>query len=125
MTEQRHTAAFVVGAILGGIAGAAATLWTTPKSGAQLRAELIGAVESAVLRVTEVGERGREALSAISPLPTAEPETGTATTPIGDVRVSAEPAAAGPAVFPSLVDFAPPGVDVERPPESTRPAPPA
>lgn len=40
MPDDRHTAAFVVGAVLGGLAGAALTLWKTPQSGAELRAEL-------------------------------------------------------------------------------------
>lgn len=40
MPDDRHNAAFVFGAILGGIAGAAITLWKTPQSGAQLRTEL-------------------------------------------------------------------------------------
>jgi hypothetical protein len=38
--DDRHTAAFVVGAVLGGLAGAAMTLWKTPQSGAELRAGL-------------------------------------------------------------------------------------
>lgn len=40
MTDQRHNAAFVVGSILGGVAGAAAALWKTPQSGPELRAKL-------------------------------------------------------------------------------------
>lgn len=40
MPDDRHNAAFVFGAILGGIAGAAITLWKTPQSGVQLRTEL-------------------------------------------------------------------------------------
>lgn len=42
MTDQRHNAAFVVGSILGGVAGAAAALWKTPQSGPELRAKLAG-----------------------------------------------------------------------------------
>ncbi len=42
MAEQRHNTAFVVGAILGGIAGAAVTLWTTPRSGLELRGQMMG-----------------------------------------------------------------------------------
>lgn len=42
MTDQRHNAAFVVGSILGGVAGAAAALWKTPQSGPELRARLAG-----------------------------------------------------------------------------------
>lgn len=42
MAQQRHGAAFIVGAIIGGIAGAAATLWTTPRSGLELRTRMMG-----------------------------------------------------------------------------------
>lgn len=40
MARQRHNAAFVVGSILGGVAGAAAALWKTPQSGAELRSRV-------------------------------------------------------------------------------------
>lgn len=40
MARQRHNAAFVVGSILGGVAGAAAALWKTPRSGPELRAQI-------------------------------------------------------------------------------------
>lgn len=40
--KNRHNAAFVVGAVVGGLAGAAAALWKTPYSGAELRAQLGG-----------------------------------------------------------------------------------
>ena len=42
MANDRHGAAFVVGAVIGGIVGAAATLWTTPRSGLELRTQLMG-----------------------------------------------------------------------------------
>lgn len=38
MARQRHNAAFITGSILGGVGGAAAAMWTTPRSGAELRA---------------------------------------------------------------------------------------
>lgn len=41
-TGERHGAAFVVGAVVGGVAGAAATLWTTPRSGLELRSRMMG-----------------------------------------------------------------------------------
>jgi len=40
MASQRNTGAFVVGGVIGGLIGAAITLWKTPKSGQELRAEL-------------------------------------------------------------------------------------
>lgn len=52
MAEERHTTAFVVGAILGGIAGAGSTLWRVPRSGAQTRALLAERIEGALLRLT-------------------------------------------------------------------------
>ena len=42
MSSQRHTGAFIIGGVLGGLAGAAVTLWNTPKSGAELRAAVSG-----------------------------------------------------------------------------------
>lgn len=37
MSSQRNTGAFIAGSVIGGLIGAAVTLWTTPKSGAELR----------------------------------------------------------------------------------------
>jgi hypothetical protein len=42
MASQRNTGAFVAGSVLGGLIGAAVALWTTPKSGTELRAGLSG-----------------------------------------------------------------------------------
>jgi hypothetical protein len=122
VAEQRHTTAFVVGALIGGVAGAAVVYWRTPKSGQEVRTELTAAVESALLRATEVGERGREKIVAMAPISTKEPASASADTPVGDIQTPSpaeEPVATGPEVFPPLVDFAPPGVDVESPTEST------
>jgi gas vesicle protein len=41
-SKKRHNAAFVVGSVFGGLAGAAAALWKTPYSGAELRSKLTG-----------------------------------------------------------------------------------
>lgn len=40
--RNRHNAAFVVGSVLGGLAGAAVALWKTPYSGAELRERITG-----------------------------------------------------------------------------------
>ena len=40
VADERHDAAFVVGAVLGGVAGAAYTLLNAPQSGGETRAEL-------------------------------------------------------------------------------------
>lgn len=37
LAGKRHTAAFIVGAMAGGLVGAAAALWNAPKSGRDLR----------------------------------------------------------------------------------------
>jgi gas vesicle protein len=52
VAEEQHTTAFVVGAILGGIAGAAATLWRVPQSGAQTRAQIAERVEGVLFKLT-------------------------------------------------------------------------
>ncbi|MDQ4099978.1 MAG: hypothetical protein M3121_05725 [Chloroflexota bacterium] len=54
MAQQRHGAAFIVGAIIGGIAGAAATLWTTPRSGQELRTRMMGAGDDSARETTIV-----------------------------------------------------------------------
>jgi gas vesicle protein len=40
--NNRHNAAFVVGSVLGAVAGAAVALWKTPYTGEELRAKLVG-----------------------------------------------------------------------------------
>lgn len=42
MSSQRNTGAFIIGGVLGGLVGAAVTLWNTPKSGDELRSMLSG-----------------------------------------------------------------------------------
>jgi hypothetical protein len=44
--REDYSAAFVVGAVMGGLAGALAVLWTTPKTGQEVREQLAGAVPS-------------------------------------------------------------------------------
>lgn len=48
MASQRNTGAFVAGGLLGGLIGAAAVLWKTPRSGAELRGSLGGDRHGAV-----------------------------------------------------------------------------
>jgi hypothetical protein len=52
VAEEQHTTAFVVGAILGGVAGAAATLWRVPQSGAKTRAQITERVEDVLFKLT-------------------------------------------------------------------------
>src|SRR5690625_2307658 len=42
MPSQRNTSTFIAGALIGGIVGAAFTLWNTPVSGDELREQLAG-----------------------------------------------------------------------------------
>lgn len=42
-SKNRHNAAFVVGSVIGAVAGAAVALWKTPYSGEELRTKLTGA----------------------------------------------------------------------------------
>jgi hypothetical protein len=52
LAKERHTTALVVGLVLGGLAGAAVTLWKTPRSGAQLRALVAERTEEVLFRLT-------------------------------------------------------------------------
>ena len=56
MAAERHTTAFVVGFVVGGLAGAAVTLWKTPWSGTQLRAMLAERAEEFLFRLTGMDE---------------------------------------------------------------------
>ena len=58
--QEGGGAAFVVGAILGGLAGAAWTLFNAPRSGAETRAALARAVETVVRGVSETVAGARE-----------------------------------------------------------------
>ncbi len=55
MASQRNTGAFVAGSVLGGLIGAAVTLWTTPKSGPELRTGLSGGGSETVTYRAEGG----------------------------------------------------------------------
>jgi hypothetical protein len=61
---DRHAAAFVVGALLGGAAGAAWTLFNVPRSGAETRAAIAHAVQTAGRRVGAALEAARDSLRA-------------------------------------------------------------
>jgi len=45
LAGKRHTAAFVIGSMAGGLVGAALALWKTPQSGAELRAQIASAAD--------------------------------------------------------------------------------
>ena len=64
MADERHDAAFIVGAILGGLAGAVGTLFWAPQSGAETRTQLAerwnAAAERAAQGVATVDTRARD-----------------------------------------------------------------
>ncbi len=60
MESDGHQGAFFFGVILGAIAGALAALLMTPKSGPELREELIGQAGDMQQRVTDVTATARE-----------------------------------------------------------------
>ena len=65
MANERHTAAFVVGLALGGLAGAGYVLLKTPRSGADVRAGIAARIQGVVGTVKEtVGVVGVETLRA-------------------------------------------------------------
>jgi hypothetical protein len=118
VARQRHRAAFITGAVLGGLAGAAITLWRAPQSGRETRAQ-IGAMITAhagplaeplaafAERLNDVGESVLEKVAGITqpeaPMPPTEPAAPTAEggvvtaagqAPAPHVQVGAVPAAA-------------------------------
>lgn len=54
---ERHNTAFVVGALIGGLAGSTAALFRTPQSGHQTREQLASYVGMASQRVTDLSAR--------------------------------------------------------------------
>ena len=76
MAHERHDVAFVVGALLGGVAGATYTLFNAPQAGAQTRAQLAeqvtaltGQLSTATAKLGEQGERlGQRATATVTTL---------------------------------------------------------
>ena len=56
MASERHTAAFVIGLALGGLAGAGYVLFKTPRSGAAVRAGIAARIQGVVGTVKETAE---------------------------------------------------------------------
>ncbi len=56
MANERHTAAFVVGLALGGLAGAGYMLFKTPRSGAEVRAGIAARIQGVIGAVKETAE---------------------------------------------------------------------
>lgn len=76
MAHERHDVAFVVGALLGGLAGATYTLFNAPQAGSQTRAQLAeqlnglnGQLGTATAKLGEQGERlGQRATATVAAL---------------------------------------------------------
>jgi hypothetical protein len=73
LAEERHTTAFVVGMVLGGLAGAAVALWTAPRSGAATRALVADKAEAVLFRLTGMDKARSEAATPPSSEATAHP----------------------------------------------------
>ncbi len=54
MSIERHDTAFIVGAVLGAVAGSVAALWNAPQSGARTRAQLSERRDAMVTQIAEV-----------------------------------------------------------------------
>ncbi|MDI3339477.1 MAG: YtxH domain-containing protein [Sphaerobacter sp.] len=54
MADDRHEGAFILGVVLGAIAGASATLWLTPRSGEELRADIVRRARAVERRAREM-----------------------------------------------------------------------
>lgn len=89
MADERHNAAFMVGVILGALAGAVATLLLTPLSGDQTRAQLNASARRAAAQLPG-GAQPTPAVIAPPPLP-----------PASEVVVTTVPAGEAPTVAPA------------------------
>lgn len=56
MANERHTAAFVVGMAVGGLIGAGYVLFKTPRSGREVRDQILGRIRGVVDTVAETAE---------------------------------------------------------------------
>jgi hypothetical protein len=71
LAEERHTTAFVVGMVLGGLAGAAFVLWTAQRSGAQTRALIADKTDDVLFRLTGMDKaQSGDASTAVQPVRT-------------------------------------------------------
>jgi hypothetical protein len=74
LAGERHTTAFVVGLVLGGLAGAAVTFWKTPRSGVQSRTLIAEETEEFLFRLTRMNDAQADEAPAGEPsAPVATP----------------------------------------------------
>jgi hypothetical protein len=93
--KSDHSAAFVVGSIIGGLVGAVAALWKTPQSGDELRAKLAGALPA---------PGGNESGLNFSTVPAAQPASGASVYQAAAQVESTQPVASTPASTASTTD---------------------
>jgi hypothetical protein len=103
LATERHTTAFVVGLVLGGLAGAAVTLWKTPRSGAQLRALVAERTEEVLFRLTGMDEAQTWGASDSTPPASFDRSAGR----FDDAEKAAAVTAPLPALAPEPADVAP------------------
>ena len=107
MAAERHDAAFIVGAVVGGLAGAAGALWLAPQAGVQTRGQLAEQWQGVSARVSQgvadLETRARALLGrdeGAVPVGQATPaeagSIGVEATVDGVVVLDAEPAPPGP-----------------------------
>jgi hypothetical protein len=72
LAKERHTTAFVVGAVIGGLAGTAFVLWTAQRSGAQTRALIAEKTEGVLFRLSGMDKVHSEGTSTAAELPSSE-----------------------------------------------------
>jgi hypothetical protein len=124
VAKERHTAAFVVGMMMGGAAGAAITLWKTPLSGAQIRARIAERAESVKQQVIALGERLGIELGEPESVPPVVMVTST-TAPVPPPPPPLSAISEPPLPTPTAPDLAPtPQPEFVPPPQSIAPEPP-
>lgn len=106
MAAERHDAAFIVGAVVGGLAGAAGALWLAPQAGARTRAQLAerwnDAAEKVAQGVAGVDDRARGLLGrdddapVVVVTPPVDGTIGMEATVDGVIVLEAEAAPGGP-----------------------------
>lgn len=134
MAAERHNAAFVVGAVVGGLAGAAGALWRAPQAGGRTRAQIAERWDEATERlaqgIADVDGRARGLLGQDEPTPDlgavvvtetvveADAVVGTDAAIDGLVVVDADPAPPGPRPGPIVDGTVVADLDPAAPPVS-------
>lgn len=121
MADDRGDGAFIAGVVLGAIASASATLWLTPRSGEEVRAEIARRARALERRAREAaaqvpvlsdllastGEESAEYTYEMTPPPTPAPVPAPAPEP----DATADVTTAMPTVSPATADEPPAATD--------------